>query len=814
MLQRASLFDFLGPGSVSNRKSETSSIPVTPRQTTSAPSCVTFPTLGRSTSTTTQLFRTPTVVPSLVISNCSTPVNLSRELATPRLLRHLSEPTTPTSFSVPSTTSSAQLTPSTATILSGCPSALWNVSQDENYKRAHLVTRPPPPVAPELHARALHALFSWPQVTLENVHSFGRPKLDASLVTTNTALFPEKKLRCVAKSVKLGGQCILMPSPRDRMDQSHDNDDKDVSGPKMDPGRAWIVCEYLEQRPILLHDHMTSCITNYKRVAARQPRSGLNTPRPKQVSTATPPSSSRSYTSQSTPSHGTPTSSNRLSNTVVQHPCVTREVVLEHQEVGPLMMHLSGDQISDTVVLENDLFAAPIAFHDTTEDDLVMILTLEATPSFDGSVNHFNSQSDSSSGHKRKKRHIDIVSEDEQQDDVLVHQYGGVTHHYAALEEHQTYTLTCTVEPLRCKVAVGQVESKHIVPRPRSKIGKELTMKIVQFLICRLIRRKIEEREWRQKQQTVRELARKRHQYATVRGAREVDQLKRAAAADLEHIRHRPRRAAAEAANSRGYMDSDDSVNSRMRSSSGSNRGKNHDDNGKFGESEEGEELISIWEHELLDIFSRDKERALIQRAMDTCGVFTDVNHVATPFASNNGGNNSGSNYRRRVWNEDEDALLEAEQLCTHEDMCIYFTMEEAWVRLQQAGIHCPTDPALVESIVHRFRDKSAVAYGHYLLHHLSLTPWHQTYSYHAFRRGLGRVRLTGLGNPFPNDYGYSMLSVRLRARGRKQRTAKRQRRQQRSVSDQMRLGADSAEDDSDVENWDTCLEVRLIDTQ
>lgn len=795
----------------------------------------------------TPLHRTTTV------STPRTPASGS-SFTTPRLLRHLSTIDGAQDLAV------QPLTPlvSPSTPLAATKAMLWNVSQDEHYKSAQLVNRPPPPLTHAFNSRALDALCVWPQLTTDNLESFCRPKLDATFAVPGLELRANQPLHCVARRERTSATGAvafrLVPSTTTQPTVPAPASGAAVKSagvaPEEEAPADLIVCEYTEQRIAHLQNHMVSSFTEYQRVATRNllraavPSLATAAAAPLSL-TRTPQGSARSRLASPGLHHPSPTPGRRGGGdgkeaaSPFQHPCVSRLVTLDAQEVGPLMVHLSSNgQNSDIVVLENDLFAAPVVFHDSAsalrpasnntlgdvptalpetkpriigegqaapiggddedeECELVLLLTLTQTPAA-GSEPHC-----SATQAKRARRDRDGLADSNGEPPPLRFQFPGVSNgQYAALEDDHPYTLRCRVQQIRSIAAVGQLEPKQPTPKPRSKEGKELLAKVVQFHLCRLIRRKIDYRSWRHQCRAHAEAEEKRRLYATVRGAREADRLASEAAkfeGGVPDNRLRPRRVSSERPSKvdlaplyyhgakrsqiRATLDHEDERERRRQRQ-------------QFDEQRRADE-IWITEQELLDVIPRERERAVVQRVFNTCGLFDEL-----PPGS------SANQRRRRRWNEDTVALLDAERACTVEDMCTYFTMEEAWVRMLRAGLHCPSDPNTVETTVQRFRDPTATAYGYYVLYHLADTPWHRADSYRAFLLSKGRIRMHGQGNPLPPGYGYSFVSVRLRARGRKQRTAKRQRRQQRTTAQRVRVDQDSEDEDSECERLDTCHEM------
>jgi hypothetical protein len=804
-----------------------------------------------------------------------TPASSSGSLITPRLLRHLSTTDHQQAQQLPIQPLTPLVSPSTP--LAASKAMLWNVSQDEHYKSAQLVNRPPPPLTHAFNTRALDALCVWPQLTVDNLESFCRSKLDAAFVVPLLELHANRPLSCVARRERASPtgavEFRLVPIPTTvtaaltTTTAYQTAAGATAAAPhgeeKKEAPFHLIVCEYTEQRIAHLHNHMVSSFTEYQRIATRNllrpsaapaatggaTGSSSVTATPLSV-TRTPQGSARSLLTSPGVHYPSPTPSRRGvgregASSQFQHPCVTRMATLDAQEVGPLMVHLSSNgENSSIVVLENEVFAAPVIFHDsasalrsasnntigstaadmppdekkstgerddgqageeTDEDEdceLVLLLTLTSTPAPSSTTTQQSSLSSAPSQAKRLRRESGSDSNDPP---PLRYQFGGVSNgQYAALEDDHPYTLQCQVLPIRSIAAVGQLEPKQPTPKPRSKEGKELLSKVVQFQMCRLIRRKIDFRSWRHQCRAHTEAEEKRRHYATVRGAREADRLASEAAEKFEGgvpgDRLRPRRASSERPQKMQHIAPlyfHGAKRSQIRDSLETDEERHR--RRQRQQFDEQRKMDEIWiaEQDVLDIISRERERAVVQRVFNTCGLFDEL----SPGCSAN-------QRRRRRWNEDTVALLDAERACTVEDMCSYFTMEEAWVRMLRAGLHCPSDPNTVETVVQRLREPEAIAYGYYVLFHLADTPWHRADSYSAFLLSKGRIRMHGQGNPLPHSYGYSFVSVRLRARGRKQRTAKRQRRQQRTRAQRVRVDQDSEDEDSECERLDTCHEM------
>lgn len=606
----------------------------------------------------------------------------------------------------------------------------------------------------------------------------------------------------------------------------------------------FMLCEYLERRPMFhLVPGMSCYLTQYDRLSPP-----TVTPTPSNINNNTNNNNNNVRTAGFvTPQTGSPftpirtplqvsrslgqnnyTSNHPHNNTSANcHPAVSKQVNLLVNETSPLMARIdAGGEDEKVLVFENQLFAAPAALHPVTDSvpvdlddeyDDEYLLFIHVQPAY---ITQSNGSHSSSSPHtqplefcpaqnssaptssnrsvaqnttsnsqpiKRSVIHLGPVTSttgvngsQQTKAHTKQHSHQSSTHTTAesttvflgdapTLQADTQYILNCEMLPMRkhvvARLAVGQQEPKVIVPRPRSKKGKELVLRVMQVHLCRLIRQGIRLRSLRK--------------YSVIPTTTSHDGCGGGGGGTNSGL-------TSVFGGSRAHLFRVSALAAVARSSSSST----------FTSATDLSPVI-ISDTDLLNIFHRDRDRALIHRLMDSCGLFRPP----------------GENTWIRQWNEDLTALTSAEEECTPEDVAMYFALEEAICRLLRVGIKTPADPLAVEPIVKRFRDPLAVQYGHFILKQLSLTPWHQTKSYMDFKRTLGRLRLDGMGNPLPPSYGYSLLSMRLRARGRKQRIAKRQslqngRKRAAPDSHNAKQQSDSSDMDSDAERLDLCLEM------
>jgi hypothetical protein len=413
---------------------------------------------------------------------------------------------------------------------------------------------------------------------------------------------------------------------------------------------------------------------------------------------------------------------------------------LQSQERCTLIGDLENGE--ECLVFENNLYNAPVAFHESSSgsDEFILILEIEiACDSFNNSgvllpavhSQYFELVTEIIERNMLNQVQIDCdkfyYGSDKFQNNLLM---------FMNHPDECKLNIQCRMVPLPHILCVGQQEPKVYVPKPRTKQSKEMLVKINKAFIVNLLRQKIILNV--QNNNNILLLQSDNDEYDDDQDWEQPIKKKRGRKPKLETLRKR-------------QQQQKQQQKSLLLSSS--------------------QKDIYIFEKEILSrILCADSS---VKRAMEQLGCFkSQPSNYYNPVTGESGVNmcfkwdGDQSFIEKTKWfhvfdhseceNNNINPFL---KILTPEDVCIFFTFQKYWLYLkQEKNLNLVGD---LHSIVSKFQNTSKIySIANYINRLLDLSPWNLTRSFGQYKRGVVRLRFSGYGCMFPHDYGFSLLSA------------------------------------------------------